>query len=109
MIGLFLHRLLELVTSPVASVFENVRSVPCYRDGFVAATVGALIVGWISNRLLYWWNRVLQFFGPTLKAATELGPSPMDRLAEAMKSLVFLDVAVALPVLVLRLATAGTF
>lgn len=103
-----LGRLIEFLISPVRSVIENVREVPCYRAGFVAGVGGALVVGWISRKLLYWWSRVLQFFAPSLTAATDFGPSPKDRLMEALRSFAVLIIAVVLLALIAKLASAGT-
>lgn len=103
-----LGRMLQLLAAPVESVWQNLWKIPTYRSGFIAGLIVALVVGWISRQLLYWWNRVLQFFGPTAVPAADIGPSPMDRLREAVFSLVWLIIAVAIIALVLSMARTGT-
>lgn len=104
---LLVSRFVELLTSPVRSIYESLISDPTYRSGFVAGLASALVVGWVLRKLLYWWNRVLQLFGPTKSPATEDGPSPVKTLWEALKALALLIILVAVISLVISLAGVG--
>jgi hypothetical protein len=57
-----------------------------FRSGCLWGLFIALFIGLVSRQLLYWWNRVLQFFRPTKKPATDPGPSPSKTYAGAVFS-----------------------
>ena len=47
-----------------------------FRSGAIWGVITALVVGYLSRLLLYWWSRVLQFFAATKQPATKEGASP---------------------------------
>ena len=49
-----------------------------YRSGFIWGLIAALVIGYVSARLIYWWGRVLQFFAATKLPATKAGDSPFS-------------------------------
>jgi hypothetical protein len=72
-----------------------------YRSGFTWGLITALVIGYTSRQLLYWWNRVLQFFSPTKQPATKEGPSPYSTYRGCGISLIKLIVVGALILVVL--------
>ncbi len=51
-----------------------------FRSGFIAGLIVALVVGFLSQWVLYLWNLILQFFAATKRPATAPGPSPASTL-----------------------------
>jgi len=66
--------LADLISGQIVDPFRNDSS---YRTGFIWGLITALVIGLASQQILYWWNRILQFFAPTKTPATSPGPSPI--------------------------------
>ncbi len=60
-----------------AAAFRDQFRDPSFALGFFQGALLALVVGYISNRFLFWWNRVL---AATRLPAAQTGPSSMDNL-----------------------------
>jgi hypothetical protein len=58
-----------------------------YRSGFCWGLVAALVIGYTSRQLLYWWNRGLQFFSPTELKRIVVGALILVVLASVAKAI----------------------
>jgi hypothetical protein len=95
----------RLIGSALRFVFQQINDLivaqffrdATYRSGFVWGLITALVVGYVSKTVLYWWNRILQFFKPTKGPADpSKGPSPYAMFRQFLLSLLVVGSAIAL-------------
>lgn len=86
----------------IKPLLERFTNDACFRSGFYWGLMVTLVIGLVARQLLYYWNRVLQFFKPTQKPATNPGPSPLSTCMGAI--LAFLALMIILVIIVLVIA-----
>ncbi len=71
------------------SLLARLAQEPCFREGFAFGLLAGLMVGAISQAILYFWNRLLQLFEPSKTPATpNTGPSAWDNFLRVVGYLV---------------------
>jgi hypothetical protein len=80
-------------------LLDGLASDASFRSGFCWGLMIALAVGFLSREVLYRWNKVLQFFKPTQKPATNPGPSPFSTCMGAIFALLVLMIILVIIVL----------
>lgn len=74
---------------------EPFRTDPSFRAGFIrgvlVALVSALVIGQLTNEILFRWNQILQFFEPSAAPPSpEEGPRPVDVFVSCLVALFLL-------------------
>jgi hypothetical protein len=97
-----MQEFVDIVADVLRPFVDRLTGDSAFRSGCFSAFLAALVIGYVSRKILYFWNRVLQFFKPTQKPATNPGPSPFNTCVGAIFGLLVLAGLAILALLVIN-------
>lgn len=88
-------------------IIEPCQDDATYRTGFFLGLGAAFVLGFVSIKLRFWWDAILQYFQPIQAPATTPGPSPLQIYTGCIAGMIKIGIIVALLILILAIAFWG--